>query len=453
MSEQVTISPIDNKPFVTVPLATSEQVEDIIERSKKAFLSWKKVPVRERATIVSKFVDAFVAKKAEIAKELTMQMGRPIRYTESEINGTAERAKYMVSIAEESLKDVEIVDSSKPGFRRFIRKEPLGPVLIIAAWNYPYLISVNGVVPAILSGNSVILKQSSQTPLCAKRFAEAFKEAGLPENVFQVLHASHGETEKAVKHSDISYVNFTGSVEGGREIQRAANTKFMAIGLELGGKDPAYVRPDADLDYTVEQLVDGCFFNSGQCCCAIERIYVHEQVYDKFLEKFVELTKQYKLGNPLEPDTTLGPMVRTKAAEFVRNQIEEAVKQGAKPLIDPALFPEDSRNTPYLAPQVLVNVNHTMRVMTEESFGPVIGIMKVSSDEEAIHLMNDSEFGLTASIWTKDEEAALRIGNEIDTGTWFMNRCDYLDPALAWVGVKNSGRGCTLSKFGFDYLT
>ncbi|CAG8560805.1 10190_t:CDS:2 [Acaulospora colombiana] len=383
MSQQVTISPVDNKPFVTIPLATSEQVEEVIKRSKDAFLSWKKVPVKERAIIVSKFVDAFVAKREEIAKELTMQMGRfvmwkginrskyfeadksalslinkrPIRYTGNEVIGTAERARYMISIAEESLKDVEIVDSDKPEFRRFIRKEPLGRFSM----------------------------QSSQTPLCAERFAEAFKEAGLPENVFQVLHASHSETEKVVRHPDIAFVNFTGSVEGGREIQKAATT-----GLELGGKDPAYVRPDADLDYTVEQLVDGSFFNSGQCCCAIERIYVHEQVYENFLKNFVDLTKGYKLGNPLQPDVTLGPMVRTKAAEFVRGQIEEAVKQGAKPLIDVALFPED----------------------------------KVSSDEEAIRLMNDSEFGLTASIWTKDEDAALRIGNEIDTGTWFMNRCD-----------------------------
>ncbi|CAG8634261.1 14520_t:CDS:10 [Funneliformis mosseae] len=463
MAKQVTISPVDNSPYVTRTLATTEEVNTAIERSYAAFQSWKKVPVKERVQILSKFVDAFVAKKENIAMELTLQMGRPIKYAPSEINGTEERARYMISIAEESLKDVEISDSDKPGFKRFIRKESLGPILIIAAWNYPYLISVNGVVPALLAGNTVILKQSSQTPLCAERFAEAFKEAGLPDYVFQILHMSHSDAEKAIKSPLIAFVNFTGSVEGGREIQRAASTKFIATGLELGGKDPAYVRYDADIDYAAEQLVDGSFFNSGQCCCAIERIYVHEKVYDQFIQKFVELIKHYKLGDPTEPDTTLGPMVRTKAAEFVRKQIEEAVSQGAKTLIDIKLFPQDKKNTPYMAPQVLVNVDHSMRVMTEESFGPVIGIMKVSSDEEAIRLMNDSEFGLTASIWTKDHDAALVVGNEIDTGTWFMNRCDSknidmfdfidLDPALAWVGVKNSGRGCTLSRFGFDYLT
>ncbi|RIA93882.1 aldehyde dehydrogenase [Glomus cerebriforme] len=453
MSKQITISPVDSTPYVTRTLATTEEVNAVIERSNLAFQSWKRVTVKERVQIMTKFVDAFVAKKENVTMELTLQMGRPIKYTPNEINGTEERARYMISIAEESLKDVELTDSDKPGFKRFIRKEPLGPVLIISAWNYPYLISINGVVPALLAGNTVILKQSSQTPLCAERFAEAFKEAGLPENVFQILHMSHSDTENAIKNPFIAFVNFTGSVEGGREIQKAASTKFIATGLELGGKDPAYVRHDVDIDYAVEQLVDGSFFNSGQCCCAIERIYVHEKVYDQFVQKFVELTKQYKLGDPLDPETTLGPMVRTKAAEFVRKQIEEAVNQGAKPLIDTALFPQDKNNTPYMAPQILVNVNHSMRVMTEESFGPVIGIMKVSSDEEAIQLMNDSEFGLTASIWTKDPDAAVAIGSEIDTGTWFMNRCDYLDPALAWVGVKNSGRGCTLSKFGFDYLT
>nr|CAG8542276.1 2733_t:CDS:10 [Entrophospora candida] len=444
MPDQVTISPIDNSVCVVRTLATTDQVYETIDRSWEAFKKWKKVSVKERAKIVSKFIDVFVAKKDELTKELTVQMGRPIKYAPGEINGTEERARHMVSISEESLKDFELSDSDKPGFKRFIKREPLGPVLVIAAWNYPYLISINVVIPALLAGNTVILKQSSQTPLCAERYAEAFKEAGLPDDVFQVLHVSHSDTEKAIQHPHIAYVNFTGSVEGGNQIQKSASARFIGIGLELGGKDPAYVLPDCDLDYTVEQLVDGSFFNSGQCCCAIERIYVHEQIYDSFLEKFVALTKQYKLGNPLETDTTLGPMVRAKAADFVRDQIEDAVNKGAKELIDTSLFKLDKRNTPYKAPQVLIDVNHSMRVMTEESFGPVIGIMKVSSDEEAINLMNDSEFGLTASIWTKDEDAALRIGNEIETGTWFMNRCDYLDPALAWVGVKNSGRGCSL---------
>ncbi|HSG66366.1 MAG TPA: aldehyde dehydrogenase family protein, partial [Gammaproteobacteria bacterium] len=296
-------------------------------------------------------------------------------------------------------------------------------------------------------------KHSAQTPLCAERFAESFAEAGLPEGVFQVLHMDHASTERVIRDPRVDFVAFTGSVAGGHEIQAAAAARFVGTGLELGGKDPAYVRADADLAHAVENLVDGSFFNSGQSCCAIERIYVHQQIYDRFLEGFVELTNKYRLGNPLAPETNLGPMVRMAAAELVRQQIDEAIAAGARALIDPAAFPANAPGTPYLAPQVLVNVDHDMRIMSEETFGPAVGIMKVRSDDEAIALMNDSRYGLTASIWTRDEQAAIAIGDRVQTGTWFMNRCDYLDPALAWVGVKDSGRGCTLSSVGYEHLT
>jgi acyl-CoA reductase-like NAD-dependent aldehyde dehydrogenase len=236
-------------------------------------------------------------------------------------------------------------------------------------------------------------------------------------------------------------------------VQRAAAERFIAAGLELGGKDPAYVRADAPLAATIENLVDGAFFNAGQSCCAVERIYVQREVYDDFLEGFVALTNQYVLGNPLDPRTTLGPMVRADAAQSVRDQVREAVAMGAKALIDPARFPDAKDGTPYCAPQVLAGVDHRMRVMTEETFGPAIGIMAVKDDEEAIRLMNDSRYGLTASVWTNDAEAALTIGDAIETGTWFMNRCDYLDPTLAWTGVKDSGRGCTLSRLGLEAFT
>jgi acyl-CoA reductase-like NAD-dependent aldehyde dehydrogenase len=299
----------------------------------------------------------------------------------------------------------------------------------------------------------VILKHSAQTPLVAERYADAFKAAGLAAGVFQVLHLSHGDTEKLIAAPEVDFVAFTGSVEGGHAVQRAAASRFIGTGLELGGKDPAYVRADANLPHAIENLVDGSFFNSGQSCCAIERIYVHDSVYDRFLEGFVDLTRQYKLGNPLSPETTLGPMVRASAADFVRKQVAEAVSRGAKAHIDPKVFPADKVGTAYMAPQVLSEVDHSMQVMTEESFGPVIGIMKVRSDDEAVRLMNDSRYGLTAAIWTQDEGAAIAIGDRVETGTWFMNRCDYLDPELAWTGVKDSGRGCTLSKLGFVYLT
>jgi acyl-CoA reductase-like NAD-dependent aldehyde dehydrogenase len=326
-------------------------------------------------------------------------------------------------------------------------------VLVLAPWNYPWLASVNAIVPAILAGNSVILKIAPQTPLVAERYAEACANAGLPDGVFQFLHIDHEQVAEVIKDQRINFVAFTGSVAGGHAIQKAASERFISTGLELGGKDPAYVREDAQLEAAIENLVDGAMFNSGQSCCAIERIYVHQNLYEKFVEGYVELTKQYKLGNPLDPKITLGPMVSTAAADKVREHIQDALHRGAQGLIAPTLFSKNQKGTPYLAPQVLVNVNHNMLVMSEETFGPVVGIMSVKSDDEAIQLMNDSKYGLTASIWTSDVEAALHIGEKIECGTVYMNRCDYLDPALAWVGVKDSGRGCTLSTLGFDAFT
>jgi acyl-CoA reductase-like NAD-dependent aldehyde dehydrogenase len=308
-------------------------------------------------------------------------------------------------------------------------------------------------VPAILAGNSVILKIAPQTPLVAERYGEAFKAAGLPDGVFQYLHIDHDQVAEMIRDKRVAFVAFTGSVAGGQAVQRAASGRFIATGLELGGKDPAYVRHDAAMEATIENLVDGTYFNSGQSCCAVERIYVHRDVYEKFVDGFVELASSYKVGNPLDPETTLGPMVRTDAADKARMHISDARQKGARALIDPARFPSCVEGTPYLAPQVLVNVNHEMLVMTEETFGPVVGIMPVRDDDEAVSLMNDSRYGLTASIWTTDVDAALSLGDQLDTGTFFMNRCDYLDPALAWTGVKDSGRGCTLSKFGFDAFT
>jgi acyl-CoA reductase-like NAD-dependent aldehyde dehydrogenase len=452
MAEELkVVSPIDGSIVARLPLAGAKEIAAALALAKKAQRDWRAVPLAGRIAVCQRFVAAMLARKQEIGAELTRQMGRPIRYTPMEVERMAERADAMMALAPEALADVKA--GARSGFTRFIRKEPLGVVLVIAPWNYPFLTAVNAVVPAILAGNAVILKHSSQTPLVAERFAEGFAAAGLPAGVMQVLHISHADTEKLVASDGIDFVAFTGSVEGGRAIQRAAAGRFIATGLELGGKDPAYVRADAKLDHAVENLVDGSFFNSGQSCCGIERIYVHEAVYEKFVQGFADLTLSYVLDDPLKPETTLGPMVRAAAADFVRGQSTEAVKQGAKSLIDPNRFPRDKAGTPYLAPQVLVNVDHTMRVMTEESFGPVIGIMKVKSDDEAIRLMNDSRYGLTAAIWTQDEAAAIQIGDAVDTGTWFMNRCDYLDPELAWTGVKDSGRGCTLSKLGFDYLT
>jgi acyl-CoA reductase-like NAD-dependent aldehyde dehydrogenase len=442
---------VDGSVYVERDRQRGADVDRLLQRARAAQRDWGQVPIDQRAALCSRFVDAFVANSDDVATELTWQMGRPRSQTPGEVRGFEERARYMIEIAPSSLGDIGVGD--KPGFDRFIERVPLGVVLVLAPWNYPYLTSVNSVVPAIMAGNAVVLKHSSQTPLCAERFAEAFAAAGLPAGVFQVLHAGHGEVARIIGSEYVDFVSFTGSVPGGHAVQAAASRRFIATGLELGGKDPAYVRADADLAFAVENVVDGAFFNSGQSCCGIERIYVHSTLFDDFVAGAVAAVGAYRLGDPTDPETNLGPMVRTSAAEYVRGQIEAAVAAGARTLVDPVGFPAARAGTPYLAPQVLVDVDHGLSVMRDESFGPVVGIMKVADDEEAVRLMNDSVFGLTASIWTRDAEAARALGSRLETGTVFMNRCDYLDPALAWVGVKDSGRGCTLSRVGYESLT
>ena len=449
---QQTISPIDGALYLERPLATPTQIDRTLASAVTAQAAWRRAPVAARVEICRRMAAWCVDHADQLGDELTRQIGRPIAYSQFELRrGFNERVQYMANIAEAELADIAV--EPKENFIRFIRQEPVGVVLVLAPWNYPWLASVNAVVPAILAGNSVVLKMAPQTPLVAERYAEAFREAGLPDGVFQYLHIDHDQVAEVIGDARVGFVAFTGSVAGGHAVQRAASSRFIASGLELGGKDPAYVRADAPFDATVENLVDGAMFNSGQSCCAIERIYVHRDLYTRFVDAYVALTRQYRLGNPLDPATTLGPLVRTEAAEKVRQQIAEAVARGARALIDPAEFAANRPGSPYLAPQVLVDVDHSMGVMTEESFGPVVGIMPVGSDEEAIRLMNDSHYGLTASVWTDDTEAALRLGDQLETGTVYKNRCDYLDPALAWVGVRDSGRGVTLSRRGFQPFT
>lgn len=450
-AEQITISPIDGSVFVKRTCADQATIDSTLDLARAAQKQWKTRPLAERKDLCNKAVDALIAKKDEIAEEISWQMGRPIRAATGEVNGLEERARTMIDLADEALATIKLPD--KPGYERWIQREPLGVALVIAPWNYPYLTAINAVLPAILAGNSVILKHSAQTPLCAERFAEAFQAAGLPDGVFQYLHLTHADAETIIRDERIDYVAFTGSVSAGTMVENAAAGRFIGVGLELGGKDPAYVRADADIQHAVDVTMDGAFFNSGQSCCGIERIYVHESLYDEYLQRAIAWVKNLKLGRSDVQDTTLGPLVRASAADFVRMQTQEAIDQGAMAHISTDDFPLDKPGTPYLAPQLLSDVNHSMRVMTEESFGPVVGVQKVSSDEEAVDLMNDSEFGLTAAIFTSDIDKGVALGQQLETGTFFINRCDYLDPGLAWTGVKHSGRGCSLSVMGYESLT
>ena len=447
------ISPVDGSVYAERPLVERTEALAALARGTSAQRDWRETSLAQRQQILSAAVDGLIAERDAVAEELAWQMGRPVSQGAAETDGFAERARYMIDLAPAALADIE--PEAKPGLRRFIRREPIGLVFTIAPWNFPYLTAVNSVWPALLAGNAVVLKPARQTALCAERLARLLAEAGLPEGVFQAMNLGHDTAAAVMRHEAVGLVSFTGSVRGGRAVQRAvaAGEGFAGTALELGGKDPAYVRADADLAVSVPGIADGAFFNAGQSCCSLERVYVDEAVYEEFVAGLVSEARRLVLGNPLDGGTTLGPVVRPAAAAFVREQITAAVRSGARALIDPASFPGNAPDTAYLAPQVLVDVDHGMRVMREESFAPVIAVMRVRSDAEAVRLMNDSAFGLSASLWTRDVAAAERIGESLQTGTVFMNRCDYLDPALAWTGVKQSGRGCTLSVLGYGQLT
>jgi acyl-CoA reductase-like NAD-dependent aldehyde dehydrogenase len=450
MTEITCISPIDGRVVASRRTASDAEIERALRAARNAQKAWARVPIAQRGQIMRAALAALTTANDEIVPELARQMGRPVRYG-GELRSVAERVTHMVDIAEASLAPIR--PPVKEGFERYIRRDPLGVIFTIAPWNYPFLTAVNTIVPGLMAGNAVILKAASQTILTGERFQQAFDRAGLPVGLFQHLVLSHEAAARILSDGHVDHVSFTGSVAGGRAIERAASGTFTSVGLELGGKDPAYVRADAKLDHAIENLVDGAFFNSGQSCCGIERIYVHTSLFKPFVEGAVAAVKRYVLEDPLDLDTTLGPMAATRFADHVRAHTAEAIAAGATALIDPRAFKRNTVGTPWLAPQILTGVEHTMQVMMEESFGPVVGIMAVADDDEAVRLMNDSPYGLTASIWTADLDAAEALSETIETGTVFANRCDYLDPSLAWTGVKDTGRGASLSSVGYEMLT
>ena len=442
------VNPATEETFRSLEMTSEAELGSILERMRAAQKKWREVSVDERVEICRGFVDAFGSMREPVALDITRQMGKPLTQARREVDTMLDRADTMLRLAPSGLED-EMLEP-KQGLRRFIRREPLGIVLDIPAWNYPLLIAVNVVIPALLAGNAVLIKHARLTPLCGDAFIDAFRQTSLPTDLVASIHVGHEMITRLIASRAVDFISFTGSVEGGREVYRQASAQLLDMGLELGGKDPALVCEDANFDFSVANLVDGAFYNAGQSCCAVERIYVARPLYARFVNAFVTEVKKYVLGDPKNPATGIGPLAQRKALDFLKHQVDQAVQQGAKLLTGGKRAPGRGY---FFEPAVLVDVDHGMSLMTEESFGPVIGIMPVDSEEEGIRLMNESPYGLTASIWTEDAERGPALATRTAAGTVYVNRCDYLDPELAWVGIKDSGHGCTLSKLGFHHLT
>lgn len=443
-------NPFDASVACELPVQSGEDALAALERAAKAQRAVAAAPVSERVRWIAGFCDAAQAMKDEVARDITRMMGKPLKQAQGEVDTMIDRARHMASIAEETLRDEPL--PPKAGFERFFAREPLGVVLNVAPWNYPLLTAVNVIVPAVLAGNSVIVKHASRTPLCGAHFQRAFEKSGAPAHAVAALVCGHDVVASLIARPEVGHVAFTGSVPGGHQLYGEAAKRFIGANLELGGKDPGYVAEDADFGHAVENLVDGAFYNAGQSCCGIERIYVHHKLYDRFVEEAVKLVRAYRMGDPMDPATTMGPMATPEAPPFLARQIEEARAKGGRVLCGGGPTSVSGKGR-FFEPTVVAEATHAMSMMVEESFGPIVGIAPVKDDEEALRLMNDSPYGLTAAIWTSSKERAISLGRRLATGTVFMNRCDYLDPALPWVGVKDSGLGASLGKVGLLALT
>jgi acyl-CoA reductase-like NAD-dependent aldehyde dehydrogenase len=441
-------NPYDQSIVAEIPYDSQEQIDAKLQAAVAAFEKWQYVPLGERIRIVRTGLERMMQAGEAIARHVTLQMGKPLTQARGELATMLDRAEQSIADAPGALASDAL---PKEGFVRRIEHEPLGLVLDIAAWNYPLLIPINVIVPALLAGNVVLLKHSAKTPLTGQAFADPFGGLEIPHLVTN-LTLTHEQTAELIGRPHIAHVSFTGSVEGGRRIyQSVARSRLIDVGLELGGKDPAYVAADADLQFAAANLVDGACYNAGQSCCAIERVYVHQSLYEPFLDRAATLLTEYRLGNPVDDSTTLGPLASRGAPKFLQQQVENATRRGARLLVG-GHAPSDLMGNFFL-PTLLADVKNDAAVIQEESFGPLLPVCPVRDDQEALVLMNDSAFGLTASIWTQDQERAEHLARRLRAGTIFQNRCDYLDPALPWTGWGDSGKGSTLSRFGFYHLT
>jgi acyl-CoA reductase-like NAD-dependent aldehyde dehydrogenase len=448
-----TISPATNEPILTRPSLTPDQLLAAASTARKAYQSFRQThpTLQSRAAIVSKALDLLESRIPELSPELTTFIGRPCTYTATEMKTALLRARYMLKISAEALADTPT--EPEKGFKRYIQRCPVGVILVVFAWNYPYLILVNSLIPSLLAGNAVILKPSPQTPTVAEHFKSILEEAGLPKDVVQVVHVNDPATLKPlILAKEVGHVSFTGSVAGGLAVQKIASDRIgLTVGLELGGNDPSYIRPDVDVKWAAAEIVDGAVFNSGQSCCAIERVYVHTSIHDALVHEIQEVLKTYILGSPDDKSTHVGPVISRAAKSNIEAQVQDALSKGAKDSTPPNnSFTSPPQSGNYVPPTLLTNCTHAMAIMTTETFGPIIPLMRVTSDAHALDLMNSSSLGLTSTIWTKDIVIGEELALQCESGTVFVNRADYPAPDLAWTGWKESGKGVTMGRWGFE---
>ncbi|QHT67831.1 aldehyde dehydrogenase family protein [Rhodocytophaga rosea] len=437
------INPATEAIIATLQEDTASSLQEKFQRLKKAQKSWAQQPVQERTSILKKFSSLLTENIEHLASVLTSEVGKPLQQSRNEIKGAITRIGWLTDNGEKYLSHEWM--TQEEGLGEQIAYEPLGVICNISAWNYPYLVGVNVFIPALLAGNGVLYKPSEYAALTGLEIEKLLKSAGVPDEVFQVAIGAAPVGEVLLDMPFDGYF-FTGSYRTGKYIYERVAPKMVPCQLELGGKDPLYVADDVeDIKSVAAGTADGAFYNNGQSCCAVERIYVHESIYDRYVEEFVKEVKSYKVGVPTEEGVYVGPLTRKDQVKVLENQIKDAVGKGASLLTGGKPM---QKNGFYFEPTVLTNVNHQMQVMQEESFGPIIGIMKVKDDQEALHLMEDTSYGLTAAVYSKSMERAENILSRLNTGTAYWNCCDRVSAALPWSGRKNSGFGSTLSYTG-----
>ncbi len=437
------INPASGQLICEVTEDNPETIKEKFHLLKKGQLLWAAVPIKERIQCMEQFYLLLEKHKDDLAKTLTSEMGKPIQQSYNELNGARSRIQYFIQNSEKWLTEEWITTEGSTTEK--ISYDPLGIIANISAWNYPYLVGVNVFVPALIGGNAVFYKPSEYATLTGMKIQRLLYQSGIPQNVFQTA-IGKGDVGDLLLQLPLSGYFFTGSYKTGKYIAEKVASKLVPCQLELGGKDPLYVMDDiSDIEKVAAAALEGVVYNNGQSCCAVERIYVHEKIFDSFVKAFIEQAKKLVVGDPLEFSTEIGPLSRIEQKDFLLDQIKDAREKGAKILTGG----DDVEGAGYyLKPAVLINVNHSMKIMKDESFGPVVGIQKVKDDQEALHLMQDTEYGLTAAIYSDSLERAESLMNQINTGTVYWNCCDRVSASLPWSGRKNSGLGTTLSYQG-----